>query len=345
MVELGFRLVTGQADGQARPAWYTLEIGRDPADRGGHVILREQCRLELAGNREKSFQLTPDGFESTLAPGEKAERMVLPSRGQTDRLLLPLASVLGLFPSMESALLDMAFYDFTSAALRAVDDGAPRRTRLGEDGSHIGHVLGLMAEEHPSSKELLDGQMRAVVPGILGVDERREGDFSALQARFWTGESSNPLPYWEAVNSGRVRAGDPHVAVFHHQQLSEGTVRAAGVLTALAQPDALSGAVPFLSVEEPELAVHPSRVAAIFEAAHSTSQSTQVLLTTQSSDLLDDEYVRPEHLRMVEMVNGVTYVGGLDARMTAALTERPSLLPELHRKQQLKPLQLTASIR
>jgi len=322
-----------------RPASYRIEIGRAAsARRAGHVVLREECVMALPDGSTESFRVTPDSFESTPSLAAAADAA---GRSSGDRLLLLAAALVGPFKPVESALLDMAFYDFDSTALRAVDDDARRSTRLGEDGSHIGHVLGLLAAESPRRKQSVDNFMGAVVPDLLGIDERREGDFSALQARFWSGENQSPLPLLDAVREGRTQAGDPHVEVFYQRQLSEGTVRAAGVFTALEQPDAASGAIPFLAIEEPELAIHPSRVASIFEAADSAARRTQVLLTTQSSDLLDDEYVRPEHLRMVEMVHGVSYIGELGEATRRHLQENPADLAELHRKQQLRPAQLT----
>ncbi|MFD3656408.1 AAA family ATPase [Streptomyces sp. NPDC058620] len=334
---LDLQLVPEQGDGLPRPALYAVEIGRGPAGEGAHVVLREESRLQLSDDWTESFVLTPDGLDST--DGLDVSRRAL--SGRRDRLFLSAAALQGPFFSVETALLNTAFYELDSAALRATDDEASRHSRLGPAGEHIGHVLGLMADEYPLLKEETDASLRAVVPASLGVDERREGNFSSLQARFWTADQTNPLPYWEAVNSGAVAAADPHVQVFHQQQLSEGTVRAAGVLTALFQPDAANGTIPLLAIEEPELAIHPSKAGALFEAAESASLRTQIIVTTQSSDFLDDEHVRPEHLRMVEMVGGVTYVGELDARTRHYLEERPDMLPELHRKEQLRPAQLT----
>ncbi len=58
-------------------------------------------------------------------------------------------------------------------------------------------------------KERLDAYLSALVPNALGVDERREGRYSTVQARF--------------------RAGDRDGAeVFLRETLSEGTLRAAG---------------------------------------------------------------------------------------------------------------------
>ena len=55
---------------------------------------------------------------------------------------------------------------------------------------------------------------------------------------------------------------------------------------------------------------------------------------------MEDENIRPELLVMVEMQGGVSYVGHLEQRLRDELAEL-AVLAELHRKEQLRPWQLT----
>jgi predicted ATPase len=87
--------------------------------------------------------------------------------------------------------------------------------------------------------------------------------------------------------------------VFLREQLSEGTLRAAGVLAALFQPSAAAGQVSLIGIEEPGAALHPAGVDALYEALDDASERTQMIVTSQSSDLLDNEYARLEHIRAV----------------------------------------------
>ena len=50
-------------------------------------------------------------------------------------------------------------------------------------------------------------------------------------------------------------------------------------------------------------------VAALDEA----TLRTQVLLTTHSTDMLDNSTIRPENVRVVQMIDGQTLIGPVDA--------------------------------
>lgn len=64
---------------------------------------------------------------------------------------------------------------------------------------------------------------------------------------------------------------------------SDGTLRIAGLLTALLQDPPLS----VLGVEEPELTVHPGALPVLFDFLREASQRSQIVLSTHSPDLLD----------------------------------------------------------
>ncbi|MBF8191564.1 ATP-binding protein [Nonomuraea sp. K274] len=335
-IKLDLRL-EGAGSEQAKAASYGFEIGRDPAHGAGPVVLREECQVELADGTAEGFVLAAGRL--AVAPmkygGEAGKWAAHGRRERRDRLFLPLLGLDSPLREVESALLGMRFYELDSTILRNIDDDTERHTSLGPRGEHLGHVLGALSEAFPETKDYLDGWIRAIIPQALGVDERREGEFSTVRARFWTGEPH--LPFRSAVNRGATREGDPHVSIFQRQELSEGTVRAAGVLAALFQPGTFDGSIPLVAIEEPEMAIHPSNAAALFEAIEAASARTQVIVTTQSSDLLDDEYVKPEHLRMVEMVRGVTRIGELDEHTRRHLTERPDQIAVMHRQGHLRP--------
>ena len=73
---------------------------------------------------------------------------------------------------------------------------------------------------------------------------------------------------------------------FGVHQLSDGTLRAIALITALAQPkDRLP---QFICIDEPELGLHPAAVASLAALVRSVSGSCQVLLATQSPALLDE---------------------------------------------------------
>jgi len=89
---------------------------------------------------------------------------------------------------------------------------------------------------------------------------------------------------------------------FGVHQLSDGTLRAIALITALAQP---SARLPkFMSIDEPELGLHPSGIRLLAELARTVSRHTQVLFATQSTTLLD--YFEPSEVVVVEHEGGAS---------------------------------------
>lgn len=340
-IELGVVL---QISEEPAKAIYGIEIGRSDGSRSKPVVRREWCTLTLGNGLEMRFVFQDGSVTTTTlrtdSTAEDSDRLLERLQdvrlGQAlNQLLLPRLAVSSQLSVPEAVLREIRCYELDSATLRRVEDAPTPAQVLGARGEYLGQVLGRIATEHPETKKELDSYLRSLVPQALGVDERRDGDFSTIEARFWDGEAGTA--FWEAVNAGAVAAGDRHVKVFRRQALSEGTVRSAGVLTALFQPEVLDGSIPLVVIEEPETAIHPSRVGALYDAMFEASRHCQVLVTTQSSELLDSDYADPAHLLVVEMVNGATQVGPVDEPTRQFLVERPSQLPELHRQGQLRP--------
>ncbi len=294
-LDLGLRLPQVEGDVAAT---YGFKIGPDPTGEAPLLVLRESGEIHLPGG---------------------VLRLPLDVHGRTSRLRLPATALDDDEPQaiLESTLRAMRFYELDSTVLRELDERPSGKPYLGSAGEHLGRVLGDLAEDR-LGKERLDAYLSALVPGALGVDERREGRYSTVHARF--------------------RAGDGvGVDVFLREELSEGTVRAAGVLAALFQPPAFDGRIPLIGIEEPDTALHPAGVNALYEALDDAAARTQVIVTSQSSDLLDSEYARLEHLRAVSNVDGVTQIGEVDAGGHAILEKGLMSISELHRSGQMRP--------
>ena len=69
---------------------------------------------------------------------------------------------------------------------------------------------------------------------------------------------------------------------FDASQLSDGTLRLLGILTAIHQVPAPS----LIAIEEPELTVHPGAAAVLTDELIEAAERTQVLLTTHSPDIV-----------------------------------------------------------
>ncbi|BCJ70054.1 AAA family ATPase [Polymorphospora rubra] len=280
------------------PATYGFEIAADPRDELPLLVTQETARIGR-----------PDAEAALPLPA-----------GPTSRLQLPVSSADEGSPllRLQTSLWMMLFYDLDSAALRAVNEEGDRRIirEFGQSGERLGRVLAAMEHRDPAGKERLDAYLSALVPGALGVDERREGRYSTVQARF--------------------RSNDG-VQTFLRESLSEGTLRAAGVLAALLQVPVSAGVATLVAIEEPETALHPATVGALYEALDDASMRTQVIVTSQSSDLLDSEYAHLDHIRAVANVGGATRIGRVDASGYNIVDKGLMTISELHRSGQMLP--------
>ena len=114
---------------------------------------------------------------------------------------------------------------------------------------------------------------------------------------------------------------DDQDARFGVHQLSDGTLRAIALVTALAQP---TERLPrFISIDEPELGLHPAAMSLLADLARSVSRHTQVLFATQSTAFLD--HFEPDEVVVVERANGATSLTRPDAAVLESWLQDYSL--------------------
>jgi predicted ATPase len=135
-----------------------------------------------------------------------------------------------------------------------------------------------------------------------------------------------------------LRVGNEPV-YFPHRSMSDGTLRAFGVLLALFQcvDRPASDPIPLVGIEEPESTVHPAAAGVLFDALHEASHFTQVVVSTHSPDLLDIPDLDVDWLRIVEMVKGKTVIGPADEASRSIVRDRLCTAGELLRQNHLKP--------
>ena len=120
--------------------------------------------------------------------------------------------------------------------------------------------------------------------------------------------------------------------------MSDGTVRALGILVALFQGGNGTGvAVPLVGIEEPELALHPAAAGLLRDGLREASKFTQVIVTSHSPDLLDDQRIETASILAVNAETGSTHLALLDQAGRAAIRERLYTAGELLRMNQLRP--------
>lgn len=113
------------------------------------------------------------------------------------------------------------------------------------------------------------------------------------------------------TSGGMVRLDwrDDRGEVFSTNRLSDGALRAIALITALSQP--VERLPRFITIDEPELGLHPAALGVLAGLIRSTASRAQVLLATQSPTLLDG--FDAGDVAIVERSDNATVVRRLDA--------------------------------
>jgi predicted ATPase len=256
-----------------------IEIGVLIRDQGSSY--RYDARLAFASDDSLYFQtenaacLHPDGswFISTLGGGHRESKLLEASpENQT-------------VAAVNRWLGRMTFYHFhdTSAQsklrthARREDDRYPC-----PDGSNLAaYLLRLKESDQDDDRKAwqrINRHCRHIAPAIKGLD---------------------PVAVNDSVRLDWVDGRDQR---FGCHQFSDGTLRALALITVLSQP---TERLPrLISIDEPELGLHPSAIALIAELCRSISRHTQIILSTQSTELLD--HFSADEVVVVENDHGET---------------------------------------
>ena len=142
-----------------------------------------------------------------------------------------------------------------------------------------------------------------------------------------------------------TRSEDPQR--FLANNMSDGTLRALGILVALFQASSSRSCIGgiydskkrvlLVGIEEPESALHPAAVGVLLDALREAADKTQIIITSHSPDLLDDKDLDPESILAVEVRNGITVIADIDEAGRSAVHDRLYTAGELLRIDQLQP--------
>ncbi len=299
----GIRLEFVLPDGQS--GYYAFNVGA-LAGRG-YEVQTEKC---VIGGKGKG-------------PSFHVERGVLKNSSESifpavtpDRLALVSVSGMTVFRPVFDALTGMGFYNLNPKLMR--DPQKPQDGRMLKPvGENIVSVIGHLERVAPENLTLIENYLQTVVPMMHGLERKQIGPLETLEFRQEVAGAQAP---WR----------------FPAQNMSDGTLRALGVLTALFQGNQ-DHAPSLVGIEEPETALHPAASAALREALIKASQTTQVIVTSHSPDLLDDRNIQPEHILAVLSEGGDTRIGPLDAASIKVMRDHLFSAGELLRLNQLKP--------
>jgi predicted ATPase len=285
---------------------------------GGHpynLTLRLQLHLEagpaayefeLVGDSDEEYRIKSEAAVLTDATGgsirfrvdrgnwiEGPDNLRPPVNRQS--LALPLVGGDKRFEPLFQALQNIAIYSIFPDVLRAPQKYSPARP-MELHGANWSSVL------RDQGLETWKPELVAVLGKLTGdiEDIRIEPAAGLLVVQFKHRSPNKKLKWFDAA------------------QESDGTLRVAGIVTALLQEPF----IPVLGVEEPELTVHPGAIALLFDYLKEASKRSQIIVTTHSPELLDR--VDADDVRVVERIDGITTV----ARManTQRETVRTGLL-------------------
>lgn len=154
---------------------------------------------------------------------------------------------------------------------------------LMHQGENLAAFLHWLQERRPQHYRRILSTVRLIAPFIQ--------DFRVAP------EPDRPLPMLRWVD----RSG----AVLGPHQLSDGTLRAIALVTALMQPETTMPNV--MLVDEPELGLHPQAISLVSGLLRAASLKRQVIVATQSPRLLTD--LCPEDIVVVERREGNGQLG------------------------------------
>lgn len=302
--------------GSGSDGHYSFRIGARP--RGGFEVQNEECKLRGPGALFRSRVEGESGSDYFMVRnGTVTSSVGVAPAAAVDRLYLVNASGLGEFRPVYEAFSRMGFYNLNPAEIRELQPPDPGEL-LARDGSNIASVLAQLRMRDVRTKERIEEYLGKVVPGVRGVDVRVIGPKETLEFRQFV-------------------AGSPYPWRFLAANMSDGTLRALGILVALFQGNGTSPRVPLVGIEEPEVALHPAAAGVLLDSLREASGSTQIVVTSHSPDILDDQKLDTASILAVVTEGGATHIGPLDEAGRSALEDRLYTAGELLRLNQLAP--------
>ncbi len=269
----------------------------------GYEVQKEQCKLhsDLYYHIDKG---TVTRTSMKVAPA-----------AAPDRLYLVNASGLPEFRPVYDALSGMGVYNLNPNKIRNLQLH-DNTDMLRQDGSNLTNVFSKLP---PIVKQDIEEYLSIIVPGVRGVEIEKVGDKEILVFR-------------------QDVIGDKHPCRFHVNNMSDGTLRALGILVALFQGDQdAQKSVTFVGIEEPEAALHPGAVAVLLDGLRAAAHRKQVIVTTHSPELLDDKHLDVNSILAVEAGGGNTVIAPVDDASRSVVQDRLFTIGELLRSNQLQP--------
>ena len=201
------------------------------------------------------------------------------------------------FASLRRAIIDFEVYSIFPNTLRTPQTPS-NEARLSADGNNLCSIFKNMSRKsrrgQVARNEIVE-TMKTIIPNLENIQIQTLGGLM--------------VPIF------RVLEADGKRHDFNVSQISDGTLRVFGLLTAIYHPSRPS----IIALEEPEQNVHPGIMTLICDAIKSAAKTRQVLVSTHSPEMLDE--FNEENLIVVTMIDNVTKVGPVHPTQKKALKE------------------------
>ena len=301
-IRLDFSLLDG-SDGH-----YSFRVGAKPG--GGYEVQSEECMLRVNVIPAKTHTYHVKSGR-VLTSSIEPLPAVLP-----DRLSLVAASGLPEFRPVFDALSRIEIYNLNPKVMAMPQLPDPGEL-LRRDGSNAASMLQQIDE---GSRDQISRYLSQIVPGVSTAEPRTLGAQETIEFR-------------QSVK------GQGHPWRFLASSMSDGTLRAFGILLAIFQSGVMQNSQQplVIGLEEPEMALHPAAASTLLAALREASHTVQILVTSHSPDLLDNPDIPVESLLAVENEDSLTRIGPIDPAGRIVLREKRFTPGELLRQNQLAP--------
>jgi len=278
-------------------------------------VVREQCVIELSSSRTFWFDREGETIRSNVP-------WVREFKGKWfgASLAFPVLGAVSPFSLVHSVLKGMKVYSIDPEAVSGMQDtdsGLALHTNGNNAASVLTEIKGRAEDDYRRIGELL-----ASVSS--GIDEVRPSGHGKHMG-------------FEFVQ----RWGDNNELTFDAFNMSNGTLRALGILLAVYQRIRPS----LIVIEEPEASLHPGAVNTILDVLRHARNHMQLIVTTHSPEVLDSEWITDESIRFVNWAEGKTTVSNLAESSRSAIRKHLMGVGEMLRSNALEPAELFADLR
>jgi predicted ATPase len=276
-------------------------------------IVRQHLCLENAkGFRQAEYTVV----EGRVSWGEHSSVHPVNEWPNADRVLLGMYGVTPFLELLE-LLESIETYNFNPEAIRQPRKPAPGGF-LERDGSNLASTIETTREVEEWAIERASRYLAVITKTAEFAGVVRSAGYETLRFRVSPNGTGEPLEFDAA-------------------SMSDGTLRAFAALVAAFQMALPHGYPGLVGIEEPETALHPAAMRALVDALDEATLRTQILLTTHSADMLDNPTIRPENVRVVQMIDGRTVIGPVDEASVEIVARKLDTLGGLERQNQLEP--------